>query len=96
MGRQGLLHFGANQAGKRARSLLNCIFVKDGIKISGQNKSIGIGPLYLQTEFEMISLLLQKVVGFKSSGISTVAILARSMYKTPKCTFYRREMVTYM
>jgi hypothetical protein len=29
---------GANQAGKRTRSLLNCISVTDGIKINEQNK----------------------------------------------------------
>ena len=40
--------------GKRARSLFNCISVTDGIKINEQNKSIGIGPLYLHTEFEAI------------------------------------------
>ena len=40
----------ANRAGKSACSLLNCISVKDGIKINEQYKSIGIGPLYLQTE----------------------------------------------
>ena len=51
MGRRGY-NIGANQAGKRARSLFNCISVTDGIKINEQNKSIGIGPLYLQTEFE--------------------------------------------
>ena len=45
---------GANRAGKSARSLFNCISVKDGIKINEQYKSIGIGPLYLQTEFEAI------------------------------------------
>ena len=28
--------------------------VTDGIKINEHNKSIGIGPLYLQTEFEPI------------------------------------------
>ena len=28
------------------------ISVTDDIKINEQNKSIGIGPLYLQTEFE--------------------------------------------
>ena len=48
----GDYNIGANQAGKRARSLFNCISVTDGIKINEQNKSIGIGPLYLQTEFE--------------------------------------------
>ena len=52
MGGGGDYNIGANQAGKRARSLFNCISVTDGIKINEQNKSIGIGPLYLQTEFE--------------------------------------------
>ena len=47
-------NIGANLAGKRARSLFNCISVTDGIKINEQNKSIGIGPLYLQSEFEAI------------------------------------------
>ena len=41
----GDYNIGANQAGKRARSLFNCISVADGIKINEQNKSIGIGPL---------------------------------------------------
>ena len=54
--------FGTNRAGKSACSLFNCISVMDDIKINEQNKSIGIGPLYLQTEFEAISLLLQKVM----------------------------------
>ena len=64
---------GANQAGKCARSLFNCISVMDGIKINEQNKSIGIGPLYLQTEFEAISLLLPKVtVGLNQAGYRTL------------------------
>ena len=50
----GDYYIGANQAGKRARSLFNCISVTDGMKINEQNKSIGIGPLYLHTEFEAI------------------------------------------
>ena len=50
----GDYYIGVNQAGKRARSLFNCISVTDGIKINEQNKSIGIGPLYLHTEFEAI------------------------------------------
>ena len=50
----GDYYIGANQAGKRARSLFNCISTTDGIKINEQNKSIGIGPLYLHTEFEAI------------------------------------------
>ena len=51
----GDYNIGANQAGKRASSLFNCISVTDGIKNNEQNKSIGIGPLHLQTEFEVIS-----------------------------------------
>ena len=35
----GDYNIGANQAGKRARSLFNCISVTDGIKINEQNKS---------------------------------------------------------
>ena len=45
----GDYNIGANQAGKRAHT------VTDGIKINEQNKSIGIGPLHLQTKFEAIS-----------------------------------------
>ena len=50
----GDYNIGANQAGKRARSLFNCISLVDGIKIDEQDKSIGIGPLYLQNKFEAI------------------------------------------
>ena len=35
-------NIGANEAGKRARTLFNCISVMDGIKINEQNKSIAI------------------------------------------------------
>ena len=35
-------------SGKSGRTLYECISVTDGIKINEQNKSIGIGPLYLQ------------------------------------------------
>ena len=58
----GDYNIGANQAGKRARSLFNCVSVTDGIKINEQKKSIDIGPLYLQTEFEANGLFLQKVM----------------------------------
>ena len=69
----GDYNIGANQAGKRARSLFNCISVTDGIKINEQNKSIGIGPLYLQTEFEANSLLLPKVMaGLNPVGYRTL------------------------
>ena len=92
MGRRGLLH-GANQAGKRARSLFNCISVTDGIKINEQNKSIGIGPLYLHTEFEAISLLLQKVMaGLNPVGYRTLQYWQGASARSQK-VFYHREMV---
>ena len=47
---------------KRVPTLRRCISVTNDIKINEQNKSIGIGPLYLQTEFEAISLFVQKVM----------------------------------
>ena len=40
--------------GKCALTLHSCISVTDRVKINEQNKSIDIGPLYLQTEFEAI------------------------------------------
>ena len=50
----GDYNYGANQAEKCGRSLLNSISVMDGIKINEQNNSIGIGPLYLKPKFEAI------------------------------------------
>ena len=82
----GDYNIGANQAGKRARSLFNCISVMDGIKINEQNKSIGIGPLYLQTEFKANLITpTESYGGFEPSGVSNVAILTRSKCKTPNC-----------
>ena len=70
---RGDYNIGANQAGKSARSLFNCISVTDGIKTNEQNKSIGIEPLYLQIKFEAISLLLPKViVGLNQAGYRTL------------------------
>ena len=43
-----------DSSGKRVPTLRRCISVTDEIKINEQNKSIGIRPLYLQTEFEAI------------------------------------------
>ena len=69
----GDYNIGANQAGKRARNLFNCISVTDGIKINEQNKSIDIEPLYLQTEFEANWLLLPKVMaGLNPVGYRTL------------------------
>ena len=45
---------GGNEAGKRARTLFNCISVTDDIKINEQNNPIAKGPLYIETEFEAI------------------------------------------
>ena len=81
----GDYYIGANQAGKRARSLFNCISVTDGIKI---NKSIGIGPLYLHTEFEAISLLLQKVMaGLNPVGYRTLQYWRKEQVQDPKKYF---------
>ena len=41
-------------SGKCALTLHSCISVTDRVKINEQNKSIDIGPLYLQTELEAI------------------------------------------
>ena len=82
-------------AGKRARSLFNCISVTDGIKINEQNKLIGIGPPYLQTEFEAISLLLQKVMsGLNPVGYRTLQY-EHGASARPQNVFKRREMVWY-
>ena len=59
----------AVRVGKHESTLHGCISVTDFTKINEQNKSIDIGPLYLQTEFEALSLLLQKVMaGFNPVG----------------------------
>ena len=39
---------------KCALTLHTCISATDRVKINEQNKSIAIGPLYLQPEFEAI------------------------------------------
>ena len=41
-----------DSSGKIVPTLYRCISVTDDIKINEQNKSIGIGPVFLQTEFE--------------------------------------------
>ena len=65
------------------------ISISDGIKINEQNKS---GPLYLQSDFITPT---ERYVRFKPGGVSNVAILAQSMYKTPN-VFYHTEMVRYI
>ena len=88
----GDYYIGANQA---ARSLFNCISVTDGIQINEQNKSIGIGPLYLHTEFEAISLLLQKLMaGLNPVGYRTLQYWQGAGTRSQK-VFYHREMVWY-
>ena len=50
---------GANQAGKRARSLLNCISVTDDTETNQQNKSIATGLLYAYSESDAFSTLVR-------------------------------------
>ena len=49
---------GANQAGKCACSLFNCISVTDDSEINEQNKSIATGFLYAHSEFDAFSTLV--------------------------------------
>ena len=51
-------HIGANQAGKFACSLLNCISGTDDSETNEQNKSIATGLLYVQPEFDAFSTLV--------------------------------------
>ena len=50
---------GANQAGKCACSLLNCISVTDDSETNEQNKSIATGLLYAHSEFDAFSTLVR-------------------------------------
>ena len=60
MGGSGDYIFGANQAGKHACSLLNCISVMDDTRINEQNKSIATGILYIyaHSEFDAFSTFI--------------------------------------
>ena len=49
---------GANQAGKCACSLLNCISVTDDSETNEQNKSIATGLLYVHSGFDAFSALV--------------------------------------
>ena len=51
--------FGANQAGKYACNLLNCISVTDDTETNKQNKSIATGLLYAHSEFDAFSTLVR-------------------------------------
>ena len=82
-----------DSSGKRVPTLRRCISVTDDIKINEQNKSIGIGPLYLQTEFEANSLLLPKVMaGLNPVGYRTLQYWHGASAR-PQNVFYHREMV---
>ena len=50
---------GANQAGKCACSLLNCISVTDDSETNEQNKSIATGLHYAHSEFDTFSTLVR-------------------------------------
>ena len=49
---------GANQAGKCACSLLNCISVTDDSETNEKNKSMATGLLYAHSEFDAFSTLV--------------------------------------
>ena len=51
-------NIGANQAGKCACSLLNCISVTDDSETNEQNKSIATVLLYAHSEFDALSTLV--------------------------------------
>ena len=51
---------GANQAGKCACSLLNCISVTDDSETNEQNKSIATGLLYVHSEFDTFLTLVRR------------------------------------
>ena len=59
MGGGGDYIIGANQAGKRACSLLNCISETDDSESNEQNKSIATGLLYAHSEFGAFSTLVR-------------------------------------
>ena len=50
---------GANQARKRACSLLSCISVTTDTETNEQNKSIATGLLYAHSEFDAFSTLVR-------------------------------------
>ena len=57
--------FGANQAGKHACSLLNCISVTDDTRINEQDKSIATGLLYVRVfnvrTWEILTCLISDI-----------------------------------
>ena len=69
------------------REKMHVVCSTDGIKINEQNKSIDIGPLYLQIEFEAICRITptESYVGFEPGGVSNVAMMVLSKCKTQKC-----------
>ena len=49
-----IIHVSLARIEREKVHVIYCTTVTDGIKINEQYKSIGIGPLYQQTEFEAI------------------------------------------
>ena len=81
-----------NQAGKRARSLLNCISVTDDIEINEQNKPIATGLLYVQPEFDAFSTLVRGEMRISNPrGLTNVVSTARKMLQ--KSIFTQRNGV---
>ena len=71
-----------------AKCLLNlrtCIFVTDRVNIIEQNKSIAVGPLYVQSEFEAMRLFLPKVItGSYPVGYRTLQYWHGASARPPK------------
>ena len=68
-------------------SLFNCISVTDDIKINEQNNPIAKGPsLCTNRIWSDLSIPAESYGEFEPLGLLDVAILAWSMFKTPKCT----------
>ena len=57
---------GANEAGKCACSLLNCISVTDDSETNEQNKSIATGLLYAHSEFDAFLTLVRGKMGISN------------------------------
>ena len=59
----------------------------DGIKSNEQNKSKGVGPLYLQNKFEAISRKLSQInIVVKDEGIHVSLLLHEKVVKTHPLT----------
>ena len=83
---------GANQAGKCACSLLNCISVTDDSESNEQNKSIATGLLYAHSEFDTFSTLVRGEMRISNPAVLTIVVsTARKMCRPQKSIFTQRN-----